>query len=78
MTDNRGTDSEYRRILGINFFGGSASHAIAIIRRGGLLVVPAAPALKDLDWDMSYREALLGSADGLKVFQSMARALAAV
>ena len=61
MTDNRGTDSEYRRILGINFFGGSASHAIAIIRRGGLLVVPAAPALKDLDWDMSYREALLGS-----------------
>ncbi len=29
------------------------------MRRGGLLVVPAAPALKDLDRDVDYRESLL-------------------
>ncbi len=50
-----------RRILGIRFFGGPASQAIAKIRPGGLLVVPAAPALKDMDSDPAYREALLGA-----------------
>ncbi len=49
------------RILGIDFFGGSAQEAIAVMRQGGLLVVPAAPALKDLDRDAAYREALLGA-----------------
>src|ERR1700685_1245016 len=39
----------YHRILGIDFFDGSAQAAIAKMRDGGLLVVPAAPALKDLD-----------------------------
>jgi UDP-N-acetyl-D-mannosaminuronic acid transferase (WecB/TagA/CpsF family) len=53
--------NRYRTILGINFFGGSASEAIANIRGGGLLVVPAAPALKDMDSDPEYRDALLGS-----------------
>ena len=47
------------RILGIDFFDGSAHDAIARMRRGGLLVVPAAPALKDLDRDADYRESLL-------------------
>jgi UDP-N-acetyl-D-mannosaminuronic acid transferase (WecB/TagA/CpsF family) len=47
------------RILGIHFFDGSAKDAIAIMRPGGLLVVPAAPALKDLDRDVDYRESLL-------------------
>jgi UDP-N-acetyl-D-mannosaminuronic acid transferase (WecB/TagA/CpsF family) len=46
------------RILGIDFFDGSASEAIAIMRSGGLLVVPAAPALKDLDRNPDYRDAL--------------------
>ncbi len=49
------------RILGIDFFDGSAQDAIARMRSGGLLVVPAAPALKDLDHDTNYRESLLNA-----------------
>jgi UDP-N-acetyl-D-mannosaminuronic acid transferase (WecB/TagA/CpsF family) len=51
----------YHRILGIDFFDGSAQDAIAIMRNGGLLVVPAAPALKDLDSNLDYRESLLNA-----------------
>jgi UDP-N-acetyl-D-mannosaminuronic acid transferase (WecB/TagA/CpsF family) len=51
----------FRRILGVNFFNGSASQAIEMIRDGGLLVVPAAPALKNLPHDPEYREALLNA-----------------
>lgn len=51
----------HRRILGIDFLDGTAGDAIAIMRRGGLLVVPAAPALKDLDSNEHYREALLNA-----------------
>lgn len=54
-----GRDVPFRRILGIEFFGGPAKDAIARMRNGGLLVVPAAPALKDLDSDADYRESLL-------------------
>src|SRR5271168_5186811 len=50
------------RILGIDFFDGSAKEAIEIMRaNGGLLVVPAAPALKDLDQNRDYRESLLNA-----------------
>jgi UDP-N-acetyl-D-mannosaminuronic acid transferase (WecB/TagA/CpsF family) len=49
------------RILGIDFFDGSAKAAIEIMRNGGLLVVPAAPALKDLDRNLGYRESLLNA-----------------
>jgi UDP-N-acetyl-D-mannosaminuronic acid transferase (WecB/TagA/CpsF family) len=49
------------RILGIDFFDGSAQAAIAIMRSGGLLVIPAAPALKDLDHNLDYRESLLNA-----------------
>jgi UDP-N-acetyl-D-mannosaminuronic acid transferase (WecB/TagA/CpsF family) len=49
------------RILGIDFFDGSAQAAIAIMRNGGLLVIPAAPALKDLDHNLEYRESLLNA-----------------
>ena len=49
------------RILGIAFFDGSAQAAIAIMRNGGLLVIPAAPALKDLDHNLDYRESLLNA-----------------
>jgi UDP-N-acetyl-D-mannosaminuronic acid transferase (WecB/TagA/CpsF family) len=50
------------RILGIDFFDGSAKEAIDIMRtKGGLLVVPAAPALKDLDRSIDYRDALLNA-----------------
>jgi UDP-N-acetyl-D-mannosaminuronic acid transferase (WecB/TagA/CpsF family) len=50
-----------RTILGIDFFQGSADLAVSIMRRGGLLVVPAAPALKDLETNVGYREALLNA-----------------
>ena len=53
--------SEYRRILGVEFFGGNAEEAISIMRHGGLLVVPAAPALKDLATNEEYRESLLNA-----------------
>ena len=48
-----------QRILGIDFFCGTAQQTIARMREGGLLVVPAAPALKDLPFNREYREALL-------------------
>ncbi len=54
-------ESDHRTILGIRFFMGSASQAIQRIRLGGLLVVPAAPALKDIDTNASYREALVNA-----------------
>jgi exopolysaccharide biosynthesis WecB/TagA/CpsF family protein len=54
-------DTEFRQILGVHFFVGGAQRAIELLRNGGLLVVPAAPALKTLAEDSSYREALLGA-----------------
>jgi UDP-N-acetyl-D-mannosaminuronic acid transferase (WecB/TagA/CpsF family) len=58
----RSDDStKFRQILGIKFFVGTAKESIEQIRSGGLLVVPAAPALKDLPTAPAYREALLGS-----------------
>jgi UDP-N-acetyl-D-mannosaminuronic acid transferase (WecB/TagA/CpsF family) len=54
-------DSEFRQILGIRFFVGDAQRAIDLVRNGGLLVVPAAPALKTLPDDIGYREAILGA-----------------
>ncbi|MEI9977696.1 MAG: WecB/TagA/CpsF family glycosyltransferase [Edaphobacter sp.] len=55
------TRIQTHRILGIDFFDGSAQSAIEIMRHGGLLVVPAAPALKDLDRNQAYRESLLNA-----------------
>jgi exopolysaccharide biosynthesis WecB/TagA/CpsF family protein len=52
-------ENEFREILGIRFFVGCAQRAIELIQQGGLLVVPAAPALKNIAHDSSYREALL-------------------
>jgi UDP-N-acetyl-D-mannosaminuronic acid transferase (WecB/TagA/CpsF family) len=53
--------AQFRQILGIQFFVGDADEAIARISSGGLLVVPAAPALKNLAHDPAYREALQGA-----------------
>lgn len=58
MGPGRDLDPEVRRILGINFFAGDARDAVERMSRGGLLVVPAAPALKDIASNPSYREAL--------------------
>jgi UDP-N-acetyl-D-mannosaminuronic acid transferase (WecB/TagA/CpsF family) len=49
------------RILGIDFFDGSVQGAIEIMRNGGLLVIPAAPALKDLDRSLDYRDAIVNA-----------------
>ena len=56
--------ANFHRILGIDFFDGSARAAIALMREGGLLVIPAAPALKDLDSNPGYRDALLNADHG--------------
>ena len=48
-------------ILGIDFFRGTARQAVDRMHSGGLLVVPAAPALKDVETNADYRSALLGA-----------------
>jgi hypothetical protein len=50
---------EFCQILGGRFFVGGAQRAIELLAKGGLLVVPDAPALKNLPHDDGYREALL-------------------
>lgn len=52
-------EATYTTILGIRFFRGSVKEAVAKMSNGGLLVVPAAPALKDMETNAAYREALL-------------------
>lgn len=47
-----------RQILGVNFYVGDVQGAIRRVADGGLLVVPAAPALKDVAVNEDYREAL--------------------
>jgi len=52
----------FQQILGVRFFVGDAQGAIdEVSQNGGLVVVPAAPALKNLAVDKGYREALLGA-----------------
>jgi len=54
--------SNFQQILGVRFFVGDAEGAIdQVSLRGGLVVVPAAPALKNLASDKEYRAALLGA-----------------
>jgi UDP-N-acetyl-D-mannosaminuronic acid transferase (WecB/TagA/CpsF family) len=53
-----------RTILGLRFFLGTAAEAVARSEAGGLVLIPAAPALKDIATNHIYREALL-SADTL-------------
>ena len=53
--------SDYRTILGVRFFVRSAKAATQLALSGGLVVVPAAPALVDLAEDGRYREALVRS-----------------
>src|SRR5437764_6597713 len=49
-------------ILGINFFNGTVDEAVeAMSTNGGLLVVPAAPALVKLQSDERYRRALVSA-----------------
>src|SRR5262245_55055609 len=52
---------DFRQILGVRFFVGEPAEAAALGLRGGLVVVPAAPALVDFMHDTDYREALENS-----------------
>ena len=52
---------ETTKILGVDFFRGTAEQAVGLMQRGGLLVVPAAPALKEMEHDAEYRDALLNA-----------------
>ncbi len=51
----------FQRILGINFFIGPPDLALKIGLSGGLVLVPAAPALVELQRDRFYRKALLSA-----------------
>jgi len=51
----------YQNILGIRFFTGSAEAAVRIGLQGGLVVVPAAPALVELQTNEFYREAVFNA-----------------
>jgi N-acetylglucosaminyldiphosphoundecaprenol N-acetyl-beta-D-mannosaminyltransferase len=54
--------ARFQTILGVRFFVGTAQDAInQVSRQGGLVVVPAAPALKSLAHNQRYRDALLGA-----------------
>src|SRR5262252_1708318 len=49
-------------ILGVRFFNGTVDEAVdGMSSNGGLLVVPAAPALVKLQSDEGYRRALISS-----------------
>ena len=50
--------SLFQQILGVRFFVGSAEEAVQIGLQGGLVVVPAAPALVELQTNEHYREAV--------------------
>src|SRR6266550_325731 len=54
--------SQAVQILGISFFHGTAAEAVEqMSRRGGVMVVPAAPAMVRLRYDKVYREAMVGA-----------------
>ena len=52
---------DYRTILGLRFTLCSAAEAVRCSETGGLVVFPAAPALKELPKNAAYRNALLGA-----------------
>lgn len=60
-TDQLNDQMSFENILGVRFFVGSAEDAVKIGTQGGLVVVPAAPALVDLKNDAHYREALFNA-----------------
>lgn len=49
---------EFKTVLGIKFFVGSLETLLEKSRKGGLIVVPAAPALVELGENLEYRHAL--------------------
>lgn len=53
--------SLFQQILGVRFFVGSPEEAVQIGLQGGLVVVPAAPALVELQTNEHYREAVFNA-----------------
>jgi UDP-N-acetyl-D-mannosaminuronic acid transferase (WecB/TagA/CpsF family) len=53
------TGEDYHQILGIRFFTGTASGAVALALRGGLVVVPSAPVLVGAAEESATQAALL-------------------
>src|SRR5690242_14625495 len=50
------------QILGVHFFNGTVDEAVEVMSsNGGLLVVPAAPALVKVENDEGYRRALIAA-----------------
>jgi N-acetylglucosaminyldiphosphoundecaprenol N-acetyl-beta-D-mannosaminyltransferase len=45
-------------VLGIDFFNGQVQDVVERVKKGGLLVVPAAPALSTIDTDRQYYQSL--------------------
>jgi len=56
-----GAMPDERQILGINFYVGDVEGVLERLSHGGLLVVPAAPALKDVAHNPEYLEALINA-----------------
>jgi UDP-N-acetyl-D-mannosaminuronic acid transferase (WecB/TagA/CpsF family) len=61
MTGRSENSSLFQHILGVRFFVGSAEEAVQIGLQGGLVVVPAAPALVELQTNEHYREAVFNA-----------------
>lgn len=53
--------SRFQTILGVRFFVGNAEEAVQIGLQGGLVVVPAAPALVELQTNEPYRQAVFNA-----------------
>ena len=51
----------FRTILGIRYFDGTQQELLQEVQKGGLIVVPAAPALADLGENPGYRQAVEGA-----------------
>jgi UDP-N-acetyl-D-mannosaminuronic acid transferase (WecB/TagA/CpsF family) len=62
MSSTQGQDRRNdRMVLGVRFFSGTTEEAVNRMMQGGLLLVPAAPALRTIVKDAEYREALLAA-----------------
>jgi exopolysaccharide biosynthesis WecB/TagA/CpsF family protein len=51
-------DQQFQQILGINFFVGKLPEMLKLCAEGNFIVVPAAPALAELETNSAYREAV--------------------
>jgi UDP-N-acetyl-D-mannosaminuronic acid transferase (WecB/TagA/CpsF family) len=57
-----GSSERFQQILGVRFFDGTPAGAVDYLKRvGGYVVVPAAPGLVKLRYDVAFRAALLES-----------------